>query len=61
MKLKCFDHNKRVMVLDSGKTLHRQDGLECRSKHIFIGSEVLDPEWFADFNNRKFDLTRNAG
>lgn len=28
MKLKC-NHNRRVMVLPSGNTIHRSDGIRC--------------------------------
>lgn len=43
MKLKCVDHNRRVMVLDNAKTLHRSDGSECDTSHVTIGGHEITP------------------
>lgn len=41
MKLKCNDHARRVMVLPSGKVIHRNDGTECARKHLMMGTMRL--------------------
>lgn len=43
MKLKCADHNRRVMVLDNAKTLHRSDGSECKTEFTKIGGIYVRP------------------
>ena len=36
MKLKCFEHNVRVMTFD-GKVIHRTDGSHCTGSDMQIG------------------------
>ena len=43
MKLNCVEHNKRVMVLLSGKTIHRSTGEECKESMLEIGGRYFDP------------------
>jgi hypothetical protein len=43
MKLKCDEHNRRVMVLNNAKTLHRNDGSECKSQHVSMGGAMFLP------------------
>ena len=40
MKLKCTDHNRRVMVLED-KVIHRYNGSACDSKIVTIGGQPL--------------------
>lgn len=42
MKLKCEEHDRRVMVLDSGSTVHRNDGSKCDSD-LRMGDSILLP------------------
>jgi hypothetical protein len=44
MKLKCETHNRRVMVLDNAKVLHRNDGSECKTERVAIGLADYTPE-----------------
>lgn len=42
MKLKCQDHERRVVVLESGTVVHRNgDGSKCNSFAISIGERVF--------------------
>jgi hypothetical protein len=40
-KLKCDDHERRVMILPSGSTVHREDGSRCESETGSIGPRSL--------------------
>jgi hypothetical protein len=40
MKLICSQH-RRVMVLDSGKVIHRQDGSPCPDKSLKLGIQTI--------------------
>jgi hypothetical protein len=44
MKLKCKRHNRRVMVLPSGTTVHREDGSRCRAQTLKIGASQITPK-----------------
>lgn len=44
MKLKCVDHNRRVIVLDNAKVLHRDNGSECNTERVVIGLFDHTPE-----------------
>lgn len=57
MKLKCEAHDKRAMVLDSGKTIHRQDGSKCNGTMVRIG----DTRYIPPRMMMRIDLTRNSG
>lgn len=42
MKLKCDRHDRRVMILDNGKWVHRTGDLsDCNSTSATIGKETL--------------------
>jgi hypothetical protein len=40
MKLKCVEHNKRVMVIQPQEAIHRSDGSKCNSM-VGIGNYTV--------------------
>lgn len=44
MKLKCQDHERRVVVLESGTVVHRNgDGSRCNTFALTIGTRFIPP------------------
>lgn len=41
--LTCQLHQRRSMVLESGKTVHRSDGATCETLYLWAGSNLLTP------------------
>lgn len=41
MKLKCKEHSRRVMVLKSGKVIHRNNGTGCNTDLVEIGAVAI--------------------
>lgn len=42
MKLVC-SKGRRVMVLDSGSVIHREDGTPCPDKTLRLGQQTIYP------------------
>jgi hypothetical protein len=43
MKLKCYKHDKRVMVVGPfHSVLHRQDGSDCSDLILKLGDQAVD-------------------
>lgn len=43
MKLKCDDHNARVIVTPLGNVIHRRDNRVCSDNLLAIGKRIVTP------------------
>lgn len=41
MKLKCYTHNRRVMLLPSTNFVHRSDGTKCDTTSVLCGDQIM--------------------
>lgn len=57
MKLKC-NHQRRIMVLPSGNTIHRSDGTDCRGTMSIGGNVVTKMHSVPDHHFVTLGMTR---
>jgi len=51
MKLKCKLHDSRVMVLPSGRVVHRSNGEGCKTPLVVLGRAIIHPVHVTYFTN----------